>query len=76
MRFHFHICDPEGRISDEEGSELPDIAAARDEARATARDLAMDDLRGGRTVTDRRIEITAGGPVIEILTVHDITHRN
>ena len=24
---------------------------------------------------DRRIEITTGGAVIEILTVHDITHR-
>lgn len=76
MRFHFHIRDLEGRISDEEGSELPDIAAARDEARATARDLAMEDLRRGHGVVDRRIEITTGGRVIEILTARDITHHH
>ena len=50
MRYFFHIRDLDGRISDEEGSELPDMAAARDEARATARDLAMEDLKRGQAV--------------------------
>jgi hypothetical protein len=33
MRFYFHIRDQHGLIVDEEGSELPSLEAARDEAR-------------------------------------------
>ena len=38
-RFFLHIDDGTQRIEDEEGSELPDPAAARDEALAAARQL-------------------------------------
>jgi hypothetical protein len=45
-------------ILDEEGSELASLEAARAEARASAQDLVMDDLRSGRRAPERRIEIT------------------
>lgn len=38
-RFFLHIDDGTQRIEDEEGSELPDPAAARDEALTAARKL-------------------------------------
>jgi hypothetical protein len=72
MLFYFHVRDFNGRISDPEGSELPDMDAARTEARASARDLAIEDLRCGQAVADRCIEIMEGGAVIESLMVHDV----
>src|ERR1700749_2823496 len=57
MRYHFNIRDDKGLIRDEEGDELATLEAARDEARASARDMMMDDLRCGRAVPERRIEI-------------------
>jgi hypothetical protein len=76
MRYFFHIRDCGNLISDDEGTELPDMAAARNEARATARDLAMEDLKCGQVVGERSIEIASGGQVIETLTVHGITCRH
>jgi uncharacterized protein DUF6894 len=73
MRYFFHIRDCGTLISDDEGTELPDIAAARQEARATARDLAMEDLKCGQVVAERSIEIASDEAVIETVTVHDIT---
>ena len=73
MRYFFHIRDCGTLISDDEGTELPDLAAARQEARATARDLAMEDLKCGQMVAERSIEIASVDEVIEILTVHGIT---
>jgi hypothetical protein len=57
MRYHFNIRDAAGLISDDEGSEFADLNAARAEARASARDLAVDDLRCGVPVHPWRIEI-------------------
>ncbi|HWF64548.1 MAG TPA: hypothetical protein VN685_08060 [Rhizomicrobium sp.] len=75
MRYFFHIRDEGGLIMDREGTELPDIDAARKEARLSARDFAMDDLRGGRRVAERRIEITDGeGLMLEALQARDIVN--
>jgi hypothetical protein len=60
MRYHFNIYDAAGLIPDEEGDEFATLEAARDEARASARDMVMDDLRCGRLVPERRIEIADG----------------
>jgi hypothetical protein len=57
MRYHFNIRDAAGLIPDDEGSEFADLNAARAEARASARDLAVDDLRCGVPVHPWRIEI-------------------
>src|SRR5689334_13046872 len=48
MRFHFNLHDAQSLIPDEEGSEFADLEAARAEARATARELAMEDIRNDR----------------------------
>jgi hypothetical protein len=75
MRYHFHICDHDGVIHDEEGSELPSLEAAQDEARASARDLVIEDLKCGAAVPERIIEIaTPEGMVIHRLTVLDVVH--
>jgi hypothetical protein len=71
--YHFNIRDSAGLIFDEEGSELHDMVAARQEAHASARDFAMDDLRSGRGIDARRIEITDdGGTVLETIAILDV----
>lgn len=72
LRYYFHIRDHAGLIPDEEGSELPGIADARIEARASAMDFAMNDLRSGRIIGDRQIEIASeNGTVLESMTVRE-----
>jgi len=72
MRYFFHIRDGIYVIPDEEGSELPDMQAARHEAHLTARDFAMDSLRQNLPANGRAIEISDGdGTVLETLFVRD-----
>ena len=69
-RYYFHIRDGKDLIRDEEGTELPDPEAAHAEALASARDLAMDEIRAQHRVDGRRIEIASEfGDVIETLPV-------
>ena len=66
MRFYFNLRDEDGIIPDEEGSELADLEAARAEARASARELAIEDLRNGRPPRAWRIQISdPTGTVVE-----------
>ncbi len=58
MRHHFNIRGSAGLIRDEEGDEFATLDAARDEPRA--RDMMMDDLRGGGASRKLRIEIDHG----------------
>ena len=46
-RFFFHIRMGDQVISDQEGSDLPDVAAARLEALAAARYILADAIRYG-----------------------------
>jgi len=65
MRYHFNIREGTEVISDEEGSEFPNLMAARAEARASLRDLAGEDIRSGRPAHAWRVEIaTHGGTVL------------
>jgi hypothetical protein len=74
MRYYFHVRDGECLIPDREGSELPNLNAARDEAWLSARDFAIDSLRGGAAVNGRQIEITdEAGLVLATLPVRDVT---
>ena len=43
LRYFMHISDAHGFVVDEEGTELPDDAAARAEAIAAARDVMAGD---------------------------------
>jgi len=68
MRYFFNVRDREGLVCDKEGSELPNLEAARREARLSARDFAVDDLRAGRPVAERQIEITdSAGHMLEMM---------
>ena len=74
MRYFFHVRDGERVIPDREGSELPDFKSARAEAQSSARDFAIDSLRGGAAVNGRRIEIADdSGVVLESMLVRDVT---
>lgn len=57
MRYFFHVVRPAGIVLDEEGSDCLDLEAARAEASASVRELLADDLRAGRLVEGRHIEI-------------------
>ena len=73
MLYFFNIRDHGKLIPDEEGSKLSGIVAPRVEAWASARDFAIDDLRSGRMIDERLIEITnPAGTVLESVAVRDI----
>jgi len=73
MLYHFHIRDQGTLIRDDEGSDLPDMTAAQVEARASARDLAMEDLRHKQPIQDRHIEIVDDrGTVLESVAVRSV----
>jgi len=57
-RFFLHIDDGTQRIEDEEGSDLPDLAAAREEALGAARQLWAAAILAGQDIAARRFVIT------------------
>ena len=70
MLYHFHIRDHGDLIRDEEGSELPDMAAAQAEARASSCDLLIEELKSGIAIPGRSIEITdTDGKLLESMPV-------
>jgi len=56
-RYFFHVKDEQGWIKDEEGLELPDLAAAMKEADGTAVDLAKAAIRESRPVDGRTVVV-------------------
>jgi len=59
-RFFLHIDDGTQRIEDGEGSDLPDLAAAREEALGAARQLWAAAILAGQDIAARRFVITDG----------------
>jgi len=59
-RFFLHLDDGTQRIEDEEGSDLPDLAAAREEALGAARQLWAAAILAGQDIAARRFVITNG----------------
>ncbi len=57
-RFYFHIRSGEQVIIDQEGMDLPDDSAARQEARAAARQILAEAIRSGREDTPQEFVIT------------------
>ena len=60
MRYHFNVRDGcfWTVIPDREGSEFASLKAAGDQARATVRALAIEDIRNGNASGARRVEIS------------------
>jgi len=64
-RYFFHILSGGVTVEDEEGMELPDMAAARQEAVASGRDLALSADRDGFGKETRSVRIVdAAGTVL------------
>jgi hypothetical protein len=57
-RFFLHIEDGVQRIVDEEGSDLPSLSAARDEALASARELWAAAIIEQRDLSGRKFVVT------------------
>ena len=72
-KFHFHIRDASGVALDEDGMELPNLDAAREEAQEAARQILADALKSHKEVDGRKIEIAEeDGAVIEVIEVRDL----
>ncbi len=70
QRYFLNIIDSHGRLNDPEGSHHPDIAAARAEAIASARELMCHAITAeGRIGLHRIVEITDehGHVLLEVL---------
>lgn len=67
-RYYFHMCHEDGRIPDDDGLELDDAEAARIEAFASARELALQSARDGQPLDIERIEIedVEGKPLMTV----------
>jgi hypothetical protein len=52
--YYFHIHGRDGTIPDDEGSELADEDAARDEALTAVREMVADTIRRGGNPADGR----------------------
>ncbi len=67
-RWYFHVHDGKAAFRDPEGSELPDLAAARREALAAAHELLNDGMLSGEDRRGWRVEIAseAGKPLIMV----------
>lgn len=56
-RYYFHVCDGSGFAEDEEGRELPNAEAARQEALKGARDIMAEEIRNGTLGLSSFIEV-------------------
>ena len=67
-RFFFHLYD-DVVTKDEEGAELPDLAAARQRALENAREIACAEVLEGHLNLKHRIEVADETGAVQ-LTVH------
>ena len=75
-RYFFHILDQGHMIPDEEGQECADLAAAKDEARASARDLATQAIQRGESPNRICVEIQdRAGRIIAALAVEEVLEQ-
>jgi hypothetical protein len=85
MRFYFHLTDFDGTVvKDEEGTELPTLAAARDYALQAARELLGEIIRHGEEAPFETVVVArsdgkelAAVPVVAALPapiVHTLKH--
>jgi len=76
-RFFLHIDDGTQRIEDEEGSELPDLEAAREEALGSARQLWAAAILRQQDIGSRRFLIVSGdGSIVELIEMDDALPRS
>jgi hypothetical protein len=67
-RFYFHIMKGDELIPDDEGTELPDVAAATREALKSARELLAEAIKVGKPkVPDALVIADEAGRTVEVL---------
>ena len=72
-RFFFHLKDGDELILDDDGTELPDIAAAKREALLTARGVLADAIQAGKTKVPEALVIADGvGRTLEVLPLIEL----
>jgi hypothetical protein len=72
-RYFFHIRGSDGLIRDPDGSDLPDLNAARIEAEKAARDLLANLLRAGEALDGQVFEISdEHGQLLESLPFRSV----
>jgi hypothetical protein len=70
-RYFFHLYN-DLVAKDEEGTELPDLAAAREQAAEHAREMVCASVREGHLNLDHRIEVTdEAGKLLLTVTFRD-----
>lgn len=67
-RFYFHLYDDDVTF-DREGRELPNVAAAQEEAIKNAREIACEEVVHGHLGLNHRIEVTDSNdaPVVVVM---------
>ena len=72
-RFFTHQVEYDLAISDEEGAEFPDFAAARADVVAAGREMLFILIKEGRVVDDRALEIwDEDGNLLETIRLRDL----
>ena len=77
-RYFFNVRDSDGDVSrDDEGQELPDLKAAREEAINANREMLGERLLHGGSLNNRQIEIAdESGNILETITSQDVLFRD
>ena len=57
QRFFLHFRDGQEVIEDPDGYDFPNLAAAREEAAASIRDVVVQLIQSGRAIGDPHLEI-------------------
>ena len=71
--FHFHTRIDGHLFEDPDGSELPNLEAARAEAFAAAREAIAEQIRMGKSVGGRSFEIAdEAGRILATVTSRDV----
>jgi hypothetical protein len=74
-RYYLHIRSGDELIVDEEGSDLPDLEAAREETLLGARDMLVENFRAGEALDGDVVEITdEGGNLLDTVPVRYALH--
>ena len=70
--FYFHLRQGEEIIEDEEGQDLPDVAAAQDEALKSLREMAAQSILSGDDFPDSFLVTDADGNEITSVPVASV----
>lgn len=73
--FRMNVRNGDSLILDDEGCELPDIAAALEEARHCARELAVDRIRSCLALGEEAIEVVTSDGVVGLVSVRSTILR-